>query len=144
MNAIFPFSKDICIPVSVCNYLIDNLDQCLTSIFHCNYLDYGQPHKMLASHQRSWFPIILRAMQLAEEEVQTYMSCARNAIGGQAFHSDATAYPSQVEITLNRYSTLRVKGTDGYNSDATNKSSTSLGQNSSCFGSSGHHPWMCN
>jgi hypothetical protein len=33
---------------------------------------------------------------------------------------------------------------DGYNSDATNKSSTTLGWNSSCFRCRGPHPWMCN
>jgi hypothetical protein len=53
MNAIRPFSKDVRFPVSVCNYLIDGLDQRLTSIFHRNYPDYGQPHDMLASHQCS-------------------------------------------------------------------------------------------
>jgi hypothetical protein len=60
MNAIRPFSKDVCFPVSMCNYLIDGLDQRLTSIFRRNYPNYGQPHDMLASHQRSRFPIILR------------------------------------------------------------------------------------
>jgi hypothetical protein len=50
-------------------------------------------------------------MQSTEEEVQTYTSIARNAVGGQAFQSDATAYPSQAEITLNRYSTERIKRT---------------------------------
>jgi hypothetical protein len=112
MNTIHPFSKDVCFPVSVCNYLINGLDQHLTSIFRHNSPNYGQPHNMLASHQRSHFPIILRAMQSAEEEVQTYTSIARNAVGGQAFHSNPTVYPSQeAEITLNRYSTERVKKT---------------------------------
>jgi hypothetical protein len=99
---------------------------------------------MLASYQCNQFPIILRAMQSAEEEVQMYTSIARNAIGGQAFHSDATAYPSQAETTVNRYSTEHAKGTDGYNSDATNKSSTFLEKNDSCFGCSSPHPWMRN
>ncbi len=71
-----------------------------------------------------------------------YTSIARNAVGGEVFHSNATAYPSQAEITLNRYSTERAKGTDGYNSYATNKLSTSLGQNSSCFRCSGPYLWM--
>jgi hypothetical protein len=73
-----------------------------------------------------------------------YTSIARNAIGGQAFYSDATAYPSQAETTVNRYSTEHTKGTDGYNPDVTNKSSTSLEQNDSCFGCSSPHPWMRN
>jgi hypothetical protein len=141
MNKICSFGKDVHFPVSLCNYLIDKLDQRLTS---CNYPNYNQPHNMLASHQHSGFPIILCAIQSAAEEVQTYMSIARNAIGGQAFHSDATVYPSQAEITLNRYSTEHVKGMDDYNSDATNKSSTSLGRNSSCFGCGSPHPWMHN
>jgi hypothetical protein len=76
MNAISPSSKEVCFSVSMCNCLIDGLDQCLTSIFHCNYPDYGQPHDMLASHQHSQFPIILSAMQSAKEEVQTYTSIA--------------------------------------------------------------------
>jgi hypothetical protein len=143
MNTICPFSKDVCFPVSICHYLINGLDQCLTSIFHWNYPDYGQPHDMLASHQCSRFPIILCAMQLAEEEVQMYSSNARNAVGGQGFHSNATAYHSQAEITLNRYSTERIMGMDGYNADMTNKSSTYLGQNNSCFGCGSPHPWMC-
>jgi hypothetical protein len=97
---------------------------------------------MLASRQGNRFPIILRAMQSAEEEVQTYTSIARIAVGGQAFHSDATTYPSQAEITLNRY-TKCVKGMEGSNSDAT-KLGTSLGQESSCFGCGDPHPWMRN
>jgi hypothetical protein len=144
MNAIRPFSKGVCFPVSVCNYLIDGLDQCLTSIFYCNHPDYGQPHDMLASHQHSRFPIFHCNMQLAEEEVWTYTPIARNPVGGQAFHSDATAYHSQVEITLNRYSTECAKGIDDYNFDATNESSTSLGWNDSCFDCSSPHPWMHN
>jgi hypothetical protein len=143
MNAICPFSKDVCFPVSVCNYLIDGLDHHLTSIFCCIYPDYVQPHNMLASHQRSQFSIILCAMQSAEEEVQTYTSIARSAVGGQAFHADATPYPSQVEITLNRYSTKCVKGNDGSNSNAT-KLGTLPGQESSCFGCESPHPWMRN
>jgi hypothetical protein len=87
---------------------------------------------MLASYQSSWFTIILCAMQSAKEDVQMYTSIARNAIGGQAFHSNATAYLSQTETTLNRYSPRRTKGMDrGYNSDATNKSNTYLRQSDS-------------
>jgi hypothetical protein len=65
------------------------------------------------------------------------------AVGGQAFHFDATVYPRQAEITLNHYSTERVKGTEGSNSDAT-KLGTSLGRESSRFGCGGPHPWMRN
>jgi hypothetical protein len=101
------------------------------------------PHDMLASHQRRRFPIILRAIQSAEEEVQTYTSIARNAVSGQAFHSNTTAYPSQVEITPNRYSSKRVKGMDGSNFNAT-KSGTLSGQETSCYGYGGPHAWMRN
>jgi hypothetical protein len=94
MNANHPFSKDVHFPVSVCNYLINSLDQCLTSIFCRNHPDYDQPHDTRASLQRSRLPIILCAMQSAKEEVQTYTSIARNAIGSQAIHSNATACPS--------------------------------------------------
>jgi hypothetical protein len=131
-------------PVSVCNYLINGLDQRLVSIFCRNYPKYGQLHDMLAAFQLCRLPIILRAMQSAKEEVQTYTSIARNAIGGQAFHLDATTHPSQAEATLNRYSQPRAKGTNsGYSSNATNKSNTSLSCNDSCFGCGDRsHPWM--
>jgi hypothetical protein len=143
INAICHFSKDVCFPVSVCNYLNDGLDQRLTLIFHRNYPDYSQPHDMLASHQCSRFPIILCTMQSAKEEVQTYTFIAWNAGGSQAFHAKATAYPSQAEITLNCYSTKRVKRNDGSTSNAT-KLGTLPGWESSCFGCRGPHPWMHN
>jgi hypothetical protein len=71
------------------------------------------------------------------------MSIARNAVGSQTFHAKATAYPSQAEITVNRYSTKRVKGNDGSTSNAT-KLGTSARRKSSCFGCGGPHPWMRN
>jgi hypothetical protein len=84
-------------------------------------------------------------MQSAKEEVQMYTSITRDAIGGKAFHSDATAYPCKAETTLKRYSPGCAKATDsGYNSNATNKSNTSLGQSNSCFRCGGSHPWMRN
>jgi hypothetical protein len=82
-------------------------------------------------------------MQSAKEEVQTYTSIARNAIGSQTFHTKAIAYPSQVEITLNRYSIERIKGNDGSTSNAT-KLGTLARWKSSCFGCGGPHPWMRN
>jgi hypothetical protein len=138
VNPICPFSKDVCFPVSMCNYLIDGLDHRLTSISRHNYPNYGQPHNMLASHQCSQFSIILCTMQSAEEEILTYTSIARNAIGGQTFHYNATAYPCQDKITLNRYSTEGVKKTEGSNSNAT-KLGTSPGREFSCFGCGGPH-----
>jgi hypothetical protein len=83
-------------------------------------------------------------MQSAKEEVQKYTSIARNAICSQAFHSNATAYLSQTETTLNRYSPGCTKGTDGGYTNATNKSNTSPGKGNSCFGCGGSHYWMRN
>jgi hypothetical protein len=104
MNAMHPFASEAQFPKSVCNALIDGLDKRLIAIFHRNYPDHTALHDLQGSFQRSRLPIILDAMTMAEEEVQSISAIARSSVGGQAFKLDALAFPSQEEHTLDQYS----------------------------------------
>jgi hypothetical protein len=95
MNAVRPSAGEARFPKSVCNALIDGLDKHLTAIFHRNYPDHAILHDLQGSFQRSRLPTILDAMTMAEEEVQSVSAIARSSVGGQAFKSDALAFPSQ-------------------------------------------------
>jgi hypothetical protein len=83
MNAMRPFAGEAQFPKSVCNALIDSLDKCLMAIFHQNYADHALLHDLTASYQRSHFPTILQAMQLAEDKVQSISAIACSSVGGQ-------------------------------------------------------------
>jgi hypothetical protein len=96
-------------PISICNMLMDGIDSRLVSIFN---KDYALAHNLQASYQRSKFPAILSAMQMSEDEVKLITAIARSSVGGQAFHANAMAFPSQAETTLTRYS-----GGGGYKLD---------------------------
>ncbi len=64
-----PFAGEARFPKSICNALIDGLDKCLMAIFHHNYPNYAVLHDLEAAYQRSCFPDIIQAMQLAKDEV---------------------------------------------------------------------------
>jgi hypothetical protein len=153
MNAMRPFAGDERFPVSVCNKLIDGIDQRLVPIFRRHYRDYAIIHDLRALYQRSRFPLILSAMKMAEDEVQSIATIARSSVGGQAFTYNVGAFPSQAESTLSRYSSgYKSDGySSGYKSDGssgyrTNDDSGSrgLGRGHSCHGCKGIHPWMKN
>jgi hypothetical protein len=140
------------------------------AIFCRNYADHALLHDLTASYQRSHFPAILQAMQLAEDEVQSISAIARSSIGGQAFHVGVVAFPSQAERTLDHYSEgYQSNGgasggyrSGGYQSDGgasggyrsevgycsnrldRSRGDRKLGQCDSCFGCKGIHPWMKN
>ncbi len=103
MNGMRPFAGETRFPMSVCNMLMDGLDSRLVLIFRQNYKDYVQTHDLQASYQRSKFPAILSAMQMSEDQVKLITAISRNSVNGQAFHSDALAFPSQAKTTLNRF-----------------------------------------
>jgi hypothetical protein len=146
MNGMQPFAGEARFPVSVCNILMDGLNSRLVSIFRCNYKDYAIMHNLQASYQRSKFPKILQAMQMSEDEVKSITAIARSPEGGQAFHADAMAFPSQADNTLNRY----LGGNGCYKSDGGSSAggyclddtTQSLGGGDTCFGCKGNHPWM--
>ena len=153
MNAMPPFAGKAVFPKSVCNALIDGMDKRLLAIFRRNYTDHSVIHNQSASFQRGCFPLILQAMQSAEDEVQSISAIVRSSVAGQAFHADVLAFPSQAERTLKRYSSGYKSngGTScGYNSEGGYKSdgggkckSRGLGTKDSCFGCGATiHPWM--
>jgi hypothetical protein len=145
MNGMRPFAGKAHFPISVCNMLMDGINSRLVLIFRRNYKDYVLAHDLQASYQRSKFPAILSAMQMSEDEVKSITAIAQNSVGGQAFHTNAMAFPSQAETTLTRYS-----GGGGYKSDGGSSirgyclddTRQSLGKDDSCFGCKGIHPWM--
>jgi hypothetical protein len=104
MNGMRPFAGEARFPVRVCNMIMDGLDSRLVPIFRQNYKDYAQTHNPQASYQRSKFPAILSTMQMSEDEVKPIAAIAQSSVNGQAFHSDALAFPSQAKATLNCYS----------------------------------------
>ena len=86
-----PFAGEAVFPKSVCNALIDGMDKRLMAIFRRNYSDHAVIHNQSASFQRSRFPMILQAMQSAEDEVQSISAIARSSVASQAFHTDVLA-----------------------------------------------------
>ncbi len=142
MNAMQPFAGDERFPISICNKLIDGIDQRLVPIFHRHYQAYAVIHNLQASYQRSRFPLILSTMKLAKDKVQSIATIARSSVGGQAFTYSTNVYPSQAELTLSRYSSGYMSdGSSGYHTNNTN-GSWGLGKSDSCFGCKGVHPWM--
>ncbi len=84
---------------------------------------------------------------MSDDKVKLITAITQSSVGGQAFHANAMAFPSQAETTLTRYSKGGGYKLDGgssnrrYRLDDTQKS---LGKNDSCFGCNGPHPWMRN
>ncbi len=145
MNGMQPFAGEACFPISICNMLMDGINSRLVLIFRRNYKDYALAHNLQASYQWSKFPAILSAMQMSEDEVKSITAIAQSSVGGQVFHANAMAFPSQAETTLTCYSGgdgYKLDGSSsarGYHSDDTRQS---LGKDDSCFGCKGIHPWM--
>ena len=153
MNAMRPFAGEAVFPKSVCNALIDGMDKRLLAIFCQNYTDHAVIHNQSASFQHGCFPLILQAMQSAEDEVQSISAIVCSSVADQAFHANVLAFPSQAERTLERYSSgYKSEGgtSGGYNSEGGNKSDgggkckgRGLGAKDSCFGCGATiHPWM--
>ena len=152
MNAMRSFASAARFPKSVCNALIDGLDSRLVPIFRRNYPDHAVLHDLSASYQRGKFQDILRAMQMAEDEVNSISEIACSTVNGQAFHADALVHASQAERTLSRYHggdgyTSEEGTSGGYRSDG-GRSATSndsrLGRRDRCFGCNGPHLWIVN
>ncbi len=145
MNGMQPFAGEARFPISVCNMLIDSIDSRLVLIFRRNYKDYALAHNLQASYQQSKFSAILSAMQMSEDKVKLITAIARSSVGGQAFHANAMAFPSQAETTLTCYSGSGGYKSNGGSSDGgycSDDTRRSLGKDDSCFGCKGIHPWM--
>jgi len=153
MNAMCLFAGKAVFPKSVCNALIDGMDKRLLAIFRRNYANQSIIHNQTALFQHGCFPLILQAMQSAEDEVQFISAIACSSVAGQAFHADALAFPSQAERTLERYSSgyksdggtsIGYNSEGGYKSDGDGKlKSLGLSAKDSCFGCRATiHPWM--
>jgi hypothetical protein len=142
MNAMQPFAGDERFSMSVCNKLIDGIDQRLVPIFRRHYQAYAVIHNLQALYQQSRFLLILSTMKLAEDKVQSIATIARSSVRGQAFTYSTNVYPSQAESTLSCYLRgYKSDGSSGHHTDNTN-GSRGLGKSDRCFGCKGVHPWM--
>jgi len=134
LNASRPFAREANYAVSVCDKFIQGLDPRLIGPFRRFYPQHSMVHSLNGSYQRSQLGVILAAAQAAEDEVKQMQDIARGMLGQGFFstiigESSATAFPSQAEQTLNRYS-----------SGGRQRDRLPL----KCFGCGGDHPWMKN
>ena len=134
LNASRPFAREANYAVSVCDKFIQGLDPRLIGPFRRFYPQHSMVHSLNGSYQRSQLGVILAAAQAAEDEVKQMQDIARGMLGQGFFstiigESSATAFPSQAEQTLNRYSSGRRQ-----------RDRLPL----KCFGCGGDHPWMKN
>ncbi len=113
-------------------------------------------HNMNGTFQRSRFPQILTAMQMAEDKVASISTIMRHSIRGQAFTVNAPTFASQAERTLDRYAKGRYFSEGGYQSDSgsycldggrshsSRGSPGKLGRGDRCFGCQGPHLYIRN
>ena len=139
MNAARPFTSEREFPISLCAKFIKGMYPRLLPGFRRNFPNHSHVVMLRAEIQRKTLQEMLKAAQRAEEDYTNVQRTAREAIGlgAQSFYSGrdtrgASAFPSQAETTLTKYS----------------QSGVSRGGNGrgerrplSCFGCGGPHPW---
>jgi hypothetical protein len=151
MSASRPFSSQRECPVSVCARFIDGLDPRLLTGFRRNYPNHSVVQSLNAAHQRKVLQEMLQAAQIAEDDFLMITRVSREAVGlSQAFHATLPsgggkgnpiigAYPSQAELTMQRYAPSGGQSTDG-----SANTPTGGGQGRrlfACHGCGGPHAW---
>jgi hypothetical protein len=148
MSAARPFTNQRDFPISVCAKFIDGLDSRLLTGFRRFFPGYSNVQSLNATHQRKVLQEMLQAAQQAEDDLASVQRVAREAVGlSQAFVSSgssvaSTAFPSQAEKTLAKYS---YQGS-GASTDGSRASESAGSKNGKvglwpCFGCGGPHPW---
>jgi hypothetical protein len=151
MSASRPFSSQREYPVSVCARFIDGLDPRLLTGFRRNFPHHSVVQSLNAAHQRKVLQEMLQAAQIAEDDFLLITRVSREAVGlSQAFLGNSPAgggqvnpvvgaYPSQAELTMQRYATGGGQSTDG---SATTPTGDRRGRRFfACHGCGGPHPW---
>jgi hypothetical protein len=112
MNAARPFTSDRNYPISLCAKFMEGMDPRLVPGFQRNFPKHSIVVMLRADMQRKTLQEMLLAAQRAEDDYMNVQRTAREAVGlsGQSFHSGsdirgASAFPSQAETTLTKYST---------------------------------------
>ena len=129
MVAARPFGTMHTWPVDLCNKYINGLSEHLLPAFRRHYHRHDEQHDRTATHQRQQLSAILRAAQMAEDEVKSIQKIAASSIhGSQAFLTNpaspnAVSFPSQAETTLR-----------GYDSSASVSTAGSTSTRNGCFG----------
>ena len=150
MSASHPFSSQREYPVSVCARFIDGLDPRLLTGFRRNYPSHSVVQSLNAVHQRKVLQDMLQAAQIAEDDFLMITRVSREAVGlSQAFHATSPsgggkgtpivgAYPSQAELTMQRYAP------GGHSTDGSASTPTGGGRSRrlfACHGCGGPHAW---
>ena len=150
MSASRPFSSQREYPVSVCARFIDGLDPRLLTGFRRNYPNHSVVQSLNAAHQRKVLQEMLQAAQIAEDDFLMITRVSREAVGlSQAFHATSPsgggqgnpivgAYPSQAEMTMQRYAS------GGQSTDGSANTPTGGGRGRrlfACHGCGGPHSW---
>jgi hypothetical protein len=135
LNALRPFATEKTYAISVCDWFIQGLDRRLVPCFRRLYPMHSTIHNLDGAYQRQQLPIILAVAQAAEDEVKGVQDIARGLLG-QGFYTnvsdnDSTAFNSQAEQTLARYS-----------EGAKPLIRRDAARRKNCFGCGGDHSWM--
>ena len=111
MNAARPFTSEQEFLISLCAKFIEGMDPHLLPGFRRNFPNHSHVVALRAEIQRKTLQEMLKAAQRAEEDYTNVQRTAREAIGlgAQSFYSGrdtrgASAFPSQAETTLTKYS----------------------------------------
>ena len=108
-----------------CARFIDGLDPRLLTGFRRNYPNHSVVQSLNAAHQRKVLQEMLQAAQIAEDDFLMITRVSREAVGlSQAFHATSPssggqgnpivgAYPSQAELTMQRYAPGSGQSTNG-------------------------------
>jgi hypothetical protein len=145
MSVARPFSSHREFPVSMCAQFQEGLDPRLQTGFRRYFPQHSVVQLLRATHQQKTLQAMLQATQQAKDD-HAIQRIAREAVGmSQAFHASATgglqtaasAFPSQAEKTLTRYSS-------DSNSPAASHSPHGGGTQRpwSCFWCGGPHPYL--
>jgi hypothetical protein len=145
MGVARPFSSHREFPMSMCTQFQEGLNPRLQTGFHWYFPQHSGVQLLNATHQRKTLQATLQAAQQAEDDLHAVQHVAQEGVGmSQAFHASATgglqtaasAFPSQAEKTLMRYSS-------DSNSPAASHSPHGGGTQHpwSCFGCGGPHPY---
>ncbi len=107
MNTAHLFAMQQQYAISVYDCFIQGLDCTLMPQFWKNYPQHSSAHDLSGAYQRQMLPIILAAVQAAEDECQQIKDIARKIVTSQGFFMQGTpsakAYPSQAEMTIAKY-----------------------------------------
>jgi hypothetical protein len=108
LNAVRPFATQHTYAISICDKLIQSLDQHILNPFRWFYPNHSTVHDLTGAYQHSQLPFILAAAQAVEDKVKQMQDIDHGMLG-QGFYSsiigggEVPAFPSQAKKTPQRH-----------------------------------------